>query len=390
MALKALCDKCKLPPSVADSLIQLGYDEPELFGSCFVDVQAFESWLGPAREKLGEETVAIDQDDWLTHPIAGKLRLVWKKCQTAACVVPPTVSPATDTGHPLSLSLFGDVSGVHSSSTRLSEADREGLVKKFEKKFTGVALCPSLLPALSLLQIVSSQCKAKSWAWIPWQRILSEELSLDVQSRRSHKRRDMSEIVAEAAGLCGEEWDQEMSGSPHKISTLLSVRANAYAMASGGHLNSWMAYVHKFMFYYTKRPGAGMRPPTPAEAEEADRECLSEIFRMAYHDDVSLDDAIQSVVREDLLRTKLMAQPKPLKAPNGGVPQLPHETTGKLATGKRTKGGRESAEGRKRYKKGLCYGFQEGKCTKSEKDCRFWHRCDKCGASDHGAADCKA
>ena len=76
-------------------------------------------------------------------------------------------------------------------------------------------------------------------------------------------------------------------------------------MASGGHLNSWMAYVHKFMFYYTKRPGAGVRPPTPAEAEEADRECLSEIFRMAYHDDLSLDDAIQSVVREDLLRMKL-------------------------------------------------------------------------------------
>ena len=124
------------------------------------------------------------------------------QCQTTACVVPSTASPATAAGHPLSLSLFGDVSGVHSSSTRSSEADREGLVKKFEK-LTGVALCPSLLPALSLLQIVFSQCKAKSWARIPWRRMLSEELSL---ARRSHKRRDMSEIVAEAAGLCGEEW----------------------------------------------------------------------------------------------------------------------------------------------------------------------------------------
>ena len=136
----------------------------------------------------------------------------------------------------------------------------------FERRFPGLALCASTLPSLGLLQCVQSQCKSKAWTWIPWKRLLSEEAALDVQARRATRKRDMVEVVAEAAGLCSDEWDLDLSASPYKVQTLLSVRAHAYAMSEAGHLHSWMSYVNKFMLHYTRRPGLGLRPPSPEDS----------------------------------------------------------------------------------------------------------------------------
>ena len=66
---------------------------------------------------------------------------------------------------------------------------------------------------------------------------------LEMQARKGTKKRDMAELVAEAAGLCEEEWDQALWSSPLKVLHLLSVRAHAYAMCSGGHLYNWMKVV---------------------------------------------------------------------------------------------------------------------------------------------------
>ena len=98
----------------------------------------------------------------------------------------------------------------------------------------------------------------------------------------------------------------------------------------------------------TCRRGVGLRTPSPAEAEaeEADKEILSEVFRVVYHDEVSLDDALQSVAREDLFCVKLTPTPKPAKLP-------PPETEG----GRRPKGGKEQPEPRKKYKKRNCFAF---------------------------------
>ena len=102
-------------------------------------------------------------------------------------------------------------------------------------------------------------------------------------SRRT-KKLEMAELVAGAVGLCEEEWGQELWSSPLKVLHLLSVRAHAYAMCSGGHLYNRMTYVNRFVFNYSKRPGNGFRLITPAEAEGSDREVMGEVFRMVYHD----------------------------------------------------------------------------------------------------------
>lgn len=81
----------------------------------------------------------------------------------------------------------------------------------------------------------------------------------------------MTDVFAEAAGLCSEEWDLDIGGSPYKIWQLLTTRAHAYAMCGGGHLHGWMQYVNRFLLHYGRKAQPGCRHFLPTEAEEADR-----------------------------------------------------------------------------------------------------------------------
>ena len=76
---------------------------------------------------------------------------------------------------------------------------------------------------------------------------------------------------------------------------------------------------------------------------------------MVFPDKVSMDDALQSVVREDLLRVKLMPQPKPLKVPP--PPTLPPGPRPSGAGGKCTKGGKEVPEPRQALQEGQLFGI---------------------------------
>ena len=185
-----MCQELGLPDVIGQSLHTMGYDSPETFHSSFLDAAALESWLGKAGAKLGEPVAAIDDEDWSTHPMAGKCG----PCLPAAAAPKAPCS---------ALALFGEPS-LQPTSQHLDAGDRERLVMDFERRFPGLALCASTLPSLGLLQCVQSQCKSKAWTWIPWKRLLSEEAALDVQARRATRKRDMAEVVAEAAGLCSD------------------------------------------------------------------------------------------------------------------------------------------------------------------------------------------
>ena len=302
---KAWCDKLKtagLPDEFAD-VVKKTYTSPDAFRCSFRHEDDIDAY---AQCMLKDKGVA-DDSTWRFHPVTGALRQLRESlCQAAnVASTPPSLSAL-----PLQLNSV--------SSSRLSSADRERLIATFSVHYPGVVLHSSLLPSVGYLHTIQQQCSSKSFAWLPWKRVLSDDAAFQVQSRRtSTRKRDMAELVAEAAGLCDDEWDLELMGSPHKVSKLLTVRAHAYALCTGGgHLHNWMSYVHAFVTHYSKRPGTGMRPVTPAEAEEADREALCEVFRATFQDKVSIDDALTSIVREDCLRVKLAAVPKPLKLPS--------------------------------------------------------------------------
>ena len=108
-----------------------------------------------------------------------------------------------------------------------------------------------------------------------------------------------------------------------KVFQLLCVRSHAYALCRGGHLHSWMSYVQRFIGYYMKKPGPGFRHMTPSEAEEVDKEVLNEVFRLVYHDGNTLDAALETLVREDLLRIKMVSVPKLAKQPAPKPPKPP-------------------------------------------------------------------
>ena len=132
-----------------------------------------------------------------------------------------------------------------------------------------------------------------------------------------------------------------------------------------------MAYVNKLMLCYRRRPGVGLRAPFPAEAEEAAKEILCEVFRMVCHDAVLLDDTLQSVVCEDLFRVKLMPVPNPAKVP----PPPTLDPSLELPGGRRPKREKEQPEPRKSYKLQERERISRRQVLKSTKDCKFWHNC---------------
>ena len=325
------------------------YTNAEVFCSCF----RHESDLEKYGKSLLVDSELASADDWSFHPHMGALRRVLQKNQqpkTSPDVPHAAPSQALCPLFPSLLTLGGQ---------RLSEGEKDLMVVEFGKNYPGVVLYPDVKPSLGYLQLINSQCASKMYAWTPWKKILSEEASLDVSSRRAGARkRDMADIIAHAAGIYDEEWDLELYNAPLKIQQLLSVRAHAYSLCKHGHLHSWMSYAHRFVHLYSAKPGQGLRPLTSEEAEVADKELMGEIFRMVQHDAVSLDDALVSVVREDLLRHKLSALPRGRKF---------QEPPGKKLEKPALKRRKMEGDGK------VCFAWQKsGKC-RFGKDCKFPH-----------------
>ena len=367
----------KLPKSVADAIIGLGYDEQAVFQSAFSDRGALDAWLAKSREKLGEDAMKVDAADWATCPLVARLRLLWSQSSGSA---------GESANAPACLSLVPAVG----SGVRLDTAEREKLRKTFEANYPGTVLHGASLPCVSFLSVVKNQCSARAWEWVPWKKGLSEDDAVAVKSRKS-KSLDFLDIMSHAAGLGQDEWDMELSNAPLRVSAILIVRAHAYSMCGAGHLSSWMQYVQKFMHHYTKPPSEGFRLPTALEAEQADREVMGEVFRMVFGG-IGMDRALLSVVKDDLLRLHLSCRPKPLKPvktlPGGKASgEASKPPTGTEQPLKRKRPAVRPASGKK-FRTGYCFDFQEGRCSRGD-ECRFKHVCEKCGGTDHGAAACK-
>ncbi|CAE7449580.1 unnamed protein product, partial [Symbiodinium pilosum] len=256
-----------------------------------------------------ESNPVAAEDSWNVRPVAGMIRRLWLDAcgQSSSGVGVEAKQQST----PASLSLL-PLSG---SGQRLDAAERDKLRKMFEGNYPRTVINGATLPCLGFLSCVKAQCSARAWEWIPWKKGLSEGDSLAVKSRKG-KSGDLLEIMSQAAGLGQDEWDLDLSNAPLRVTSILTVRAHAYCMCGVGHLSSWMQYVQKFVSHYTKPAGDGFRMPTAIEAEMADREVVGEVFRMVY-DGVSMDRALLSVVKDDLLRIHLFCKPKPFKQRKG-------------------------------------------------------------------------
>ena len=148
-----------------------------------------------------------------------------------------------------------------------------------------------------------------------------------------------------------------------KVFQLLCVRSHAYALCGGGHLHSWMSYVQRFIGYYMKKPGPGFRHMTPSEAEEVDKEVLSEVFHLVYHDGNTLDAALEALVREDF---KIVSVPQLAKQPAPKPPKPP--SSGDRAPIKRRRPDDEAGAKSKH-----CFAWKNTCSCKFGDGCKFAH-----------------
>ena len=333
------------------------YKDANVFRSCFHHASDIDKYA----QKLltSGATPVATEEDWSFHPPAGALRRIREKSMV-------THQPAVAAGVPPGSSNLLPLVQPLVANCKLNEAERERLIKEFGKKYPGVCLARSVLPSLGYLQLVQAQCTSASWGWHPWRKILSEEAVQEVQSCKGYQKREMVDLVAEAAGLCSDEWDQELQAAPMKVFQLLCVRSHAYALCGGGHLHSWMSYVQRFIGYYMKKPGPGFRHMTPREAEEVDKEVLSEVFHLVYHDGNTLDAALEALVREDLLRIKMVSVPKLAKQPAPKPPKPP-------ASGDRAPIKRRRLDDEARAKSKDCFAWKNTGSCKFGDGCKFAH-----------------
>jgi hypothetical protein len=281
---------------------------------------------------------------------------------------------------------------------RLDTGDREKMKKETENKFSGVLLRMDILPYMPLLNAVQLQVSRKAWEFIPWKKLLSEGRVVEVRKQKqesAEKNFELLTVMARAAGVHEEEsWESAPSGSHERVRDLLSTRAAAYAMTGACHWCSWTYYIDRFLQFYKKKSSSGHRGPSVEEAEEADREATQEVFDRCFQGS-SLDDALYDVaITKDMLRGLLVQRAKPVLPP----PPVLYFQPGKGAKGKGKKGkdgkvdlrpaggkgpkrwGGDAEYGResKRTKTGTCFAFQTGACTRSAKECKFIHVCDRC------------
>ncbi|CAE7861850.1 unnamed protein product [Symbiodinium microadriaticum] len=323
----------RIPEAVKQNIL-VRYDEQDLLVTCFRKESGLDAWI---KSLLVTESHPIATEaSWSVHPVAGMIRSLWLD----ACASSP---------------------GDAERGTKQDRAPTSlSLLPLFEENYPGTVLSGATLPCLGFLSRVKTQCSARAWEWAPWKKGLSEDDAIAVKSRRS-KSGDLLEIMSQAAGLGQDEWDLDLdlSNAPLRVTSILTVRARAYSMCGAGHLSCWMQYVQKFVCHCAKPAAEGFRMPTALEAEMTDREVMGEVFKMAY-EGITMDRALLSVMKDDLLRIHLTCKPKPFKLAKS-VQNAGGAGTGKPSTAtdvglkrKRLLPRHPGAE--KKYKVGFCRG----------------------------------
>ena len=201
MGEEGLCEE------VIEAILKMGFKGKASFAHAFVDSNVFEDWLTRFKLKL-DSFKDLDDAEWLTSPTCGGLRAFWKKSSREELPAPAS---------PKHLPLLGSLS----LPAKFGAAEREALLKVYLK---GAVLTPETTPCLPYLQPMSTEILGLGrMAPDP---VRSCTLGCP-KPQSGTKKMDLTEVLAEAAGLCGEEWDLDMGGSPHRIFQILCTRAHA-------------------------------------------------------------------------------------------------------------------------------------------------------------------
>ena len=351
-----------LVPAEVAVEVSKSYGSPRIFQYAFRTESALDKFVKSLVVKLKLVT-EDDEAGAEVHPAVGALRAYWAGLLEQTKGAGTTGSKVENGIAPLSLAL--------PASSKTHAGDRGRMHQQFLKDYPGSVLSDRLLPSLQFLHTISQQCSMRAWEWIPWRRIVSEEQALRQKEKRgAGKQLDLVDVIAQVHGLSGDCLDAEVGPSPFKLQALLTVRAVAFAFCDCGHYSLWMKYVEAFVNAYTRTPPDGFRPPSVAEAEEADRHVLLEIFRLMFKGQ-GVDEAISSVICDrDAFRSLLVCVPRIVKQRE--VEVVKRKRKGGEIDLRPNKTSKESGDGLRAAKK-VCFNFKnEGTC-KFGATCKFAH-----------------
>ena len=390
--------KCKVPESVQQILSEKQYTSSALFAFALTGESALEAFI----EHLG--TLHDDPPNWSTSIEASSVRHLHYACMLSAKTsVEPPSKHTSDSPCDNSSGIMGslvDLAWADLPPTRVKEVDFIAMKKEFHSKYPSESLTFSNTPCARLTASLMQQKTRKAFSWIPWKELLSESRWLDIQEKGRKRQKSEGVILYDAIADVDED---ELSGAPFFIQSILETRAIALALTKICHLSVGKKYLTSFMKLYTaKSSDSGLRPPSLREAQSADKEFWSEAFNLYNEDpdtwtvEAAVTEALES---KNLLSVLMMQRPRTLKGKGKG------KGLGKKGKGK-GKGKSfwdKSTHAKKAWQSNwskstqdgsqFCYRFHlHNTCTSSS--CRFSHTCPvlvngkPCGqkhrATDHG------
>lgn len=301
---------CHVPEWIQDHLKHQGFHSADLFRFAFVDSDALESFI----QKLLQPS---DGDDaWKSSPQAASVRLLHHRISDRQYVSEVTAPP--EGSEPVESNQLLQLAWAELPPKRVRDSEFVRLKKEFSHKYPSELLTTSSTPCVRLLSTILQQKERNCYQWLPWRELLSESKAIDL-SERGRKRQRIEGLLVFDTAL--EVEDSDVSAAPWALATMFEVRRNAFALAQVCHLAAMKSYDQAFMKLYTAKPSDGLRPPNMKEAQQADRDLWSTIFRLCNEKSWDMENAIIEVVEtRNLMDVHMMARPRaiqPLPHPKG-------------------------------------------------------------------------
>ena len=328
-----LMDQCKVPVDLQDHLTMEGFTDSGIFAFAFNSPEKFEEYLSNFAQKN-----ALD-DSWLHSPHASSLRFLFHRSAQEMKLPQKDSGPQVKSGASTVDGLL-DLAWADLPPSRVKEADILKMKRAFLSKYPSECLDSTSMPCSRYIAQIVQQQNRSAYVWIPWKEIISGSRWVDLQEKGKRRQKLEGILLYDAAIDLDEE---DLSGAPFFIQTLLGTRAVAFALTGLCHLSQGKKYISAFMKLYTQRSNdASLRPPNMKEAQSADREFWSETFRLVNGDpdSWSIEAAMVEVLTvRNFLNIHLMQRPKSVGKGNpyhvkGGKGKSKGKGKGKKGKGK--------------------------------------------------------
>ena len=309
---------CRVPESVQQVLLEKQYTSSALFAFAFIDDSALEDFI----QFLG--TVHDDPPNWSTSIESSSIRHLHFCCKQSvknSVETPKTDASLTSPGNSGNMGSLLELAWADLPPARVKEVDFIAMKKEFCTKYPSESLSSSNTPCARLTASLMQQQTRKAFSWIPWKELLSESRWLDIQEKGKKRQKLEGIILYDAVADVDED---ELSGAPFFIQSILETRAIALALTKICHLSVGKKYLTSFMKLYTSRSSdSGLRPPSLKEAQSADKEFWSDAFNLVNEnpDTWTVESAVTEVLEvKNLLSVLMMQRPRTLKGKGKGKP----------------------------------------------------------------------